>query len=123
MHSIVEMDDLGLCRKCVLGKLPLVCPAQSFLSSELCLQVAMYGHQGGTLSVHNFPSAPREDSGKALPLQVSCRHPNVVKLHEVFLTRKYLGIVMEYADGGDLSQFIDQQTSQGVRSLVTMLCM
>lgn len=44
-------------------------------------------------------------------------HPNVVKLHEVFLTRKYLGIVMEYADGGDLSQFIDQQTSQGVYGL------
>lgn len=44
-------------------------------------------------------------------------HPNVIQLQEVFLTQKHLGIAMEYADGGDLSQFIDQQTSQGVNGL------
>lgn len=36
-------------------------------------------------------------------------------LQEVFLTSHHLGIAMEYADGGDLSQYIDDQSQQGVR--------
>lgn len=35
---------------------------------------------------------------------------------EVFLTSHHLGIAMEYADGGDLSQYIDDQSQQGVRN-------
>jgi len=30
------------------------------------------------------------------------RHPNIIRFKEVFLTPKYLGIVMEYAAGGEL---------------------
>ena len=36
---------------------------------------------------------------------------------EVFLTSHYLGIAMEYADGGDLSQYIDGQTARGIWGL------
>ena len=34
------------------------------------------------------------------------RHPHVVALHEVFLTRAHLVLVMEYAAGGDLFSLV-----------------
>jgi hypothetical protein len=40
-----------------------------------------------------------------------------VPQQEVFLTSHHLGIAMEYADGGDLSQYIDDQSQQGVSRL------
>lgn len=43
-------------------------------------------------------------------------HPNIVQLREVFLTSDYLAVAMEYADGGDLSEHIDQQYQKGVSS-------
>jgi hypothetical protein len=33
----------------------------------------------------------------------------------VFLTKQHLGIALEYADGGDLSEYIDNHAQQGVR--------
>ena len=42
-------------------------------------------------------------------------HPNIVQLREVFLTEHHLAVAMEYADGGDLSEYIDQQYQRGVR--------
>ena len=37
-------------------------------------------------------------------------HPNIVKFHEVYKTKKgKLCIVMEYADGGDLNQVIKKR--------------
>jgi len=36
-------------------------------------------------------------------------HPNIVRFHEVFLSPKgKLCIVMDYADGGDLSELISK---------------
>lgn len=34
------------------------------------------------------------------------RHPHVIQFKEVFLTSKYLAIVMEYADQGDLFHYV-----------------
>ena len=34
-------------------------------------------------------------------------HPHIVHLREAFLTPHHLGIAMEYADSGDLLDFID----------------
>ena len=47
-------------------------------------------------------------------LTALCRHG---RRQEVFLTSHHLGIAMEYADGGDLSQYIDDQSQQGVSRL------
>lgn len=38
-----------------------------------------------------------------------------MNLQEVFLTPNHLGIALEYADGGDLSEYIDNQAQLGVR--------
>ena len=56
-------------------------------------------------------------TGGALLLQnqrMCALHPNIVQLREVFLTADYLAVAMEYADGGDLSEHIDQQYQKGV---------
>ncbi|KAL1925527.1 uncharacterized protein VTP21DRAFT_410 [Calcarisporiella thermophila] len=34
------------------------------------------------------------------------RHPNIVKLYDVLETEKYIGIVLEYASGGELFEYI-----------------
>eukprot|EP00208_Stichococcus_sp_RCC1054_P006645 CAMPEP_0206137726 /NCGR_PEP_ID=MMETSP1473-20131121/2795_1 /ASSEMBLY_ACC=CAM_ASM_001109 /TAXON_ID=1461547 /ORGANISM="Stichococcus sp, Strain RCC1054" /LENGTH=349 /DNA_ID=CAMNT_0053530941 /DNA_START=308 /DNA_END=1357 /DNA_ORIENTATION=- len=34
-------------------------------------------------------------------------HPHIVQLKEVFMTEKHLAIAMEYAPGGDLSEYVD----------------
>lgn len=36
-------------------------------------------------------------------------HPHIVQLQEVFLTDQYLGIAMEYANGGDTFDYVVQQ--------------
>ncbi|KAL1919291.1 uncharacterized protein VTP21DRAFT_1984 [Calcarisporiella thermophila] len=36
----------------------------------------------------------------------SVRHPNIVKLFDVLETEKYIGIVLEYASGGELFEYI-----------------
>ncbi len=42
-------------------------------------------------------------------------HPYIITLHEVFLTPKHLCIAMEYADGGDLTQFVCNYVTHLVR--------
>lgn len=52
--------------------------------------------------------------GKRIPSYVereiinhkALRHPHVIQFKEVFFTDKYLGIVMEYADQGDLFRYV-----------------
>jgi hypothetical protein len=60
------------------------------------------------------------DGGAPLGLQnqrMCALHPNIVQLREVFLTADYLAVAMEYADGGDVSEHIDQQYQKGVSVL------
>lgn len=33
-------------------------------------------------------------------------HPNIVQFREIFLTNKHLAIVMEYASGGDMFDYV-----------------
>ncbi len=42
-------------------------------------------------------------------------HPYIITLHEVFLTPDHLCIAMEYADGGDLTQFVCNYVTHLVR--------
>ena len=48
----------------------------------------------------------------ALQAVRQCRlllHPHIVQLQEVFLTEHFLGIAMEYANGGDTFDYVVQQ--------------
>lgn len=45
-------------------------------------------------------------------------HPNIVQLHEVFLTPEHLGIVSEYAPGGDLVDYIERHNMAYDRALM-----
>ena len=47
-------------------------------------------------------------------LLAAMNHPNIIAYHEDFFTDSYLSIVMEYADGGDLQDFIDTRTARPV---------
>ena len=49
-------------------------------------------------------------------------HPYIITLHEVFLTRDHLCIAMEYADGGDLTQFVCNYVTHLVRRLGCRTC-
>jgi serine/threonine-protein kinase SRK2 len=40
-------------------------------------------------------------------------HPNIVKFHEVFLTARHLAIVMEYAAGGDMFEYVIRHKRAG----------
>ncbi len=45
-------------------------------------------------------------------------HPNIIQLHEVFLTPEHLGIVSEYAPGGDLVDYIERHNMAYDRALM-----
>lgn len=48
----------------------------------------------------------RRDSGEAWLTAQGLKHLNIVRLHEVIETDKYIGIVLEYASGGELFDHI-----------------
>ncbi|KAL4855058.1 Serine/threonine-protein kinase SRK2A [Chlorella vulgaris] len=41
--------------------------------------------------------------------QLKLRHPHIISLQEVFLTERHLVLVMEYASGGNLFQYVSQR--------------
>ena len=45
-------------------------------------------------------------------------HPNIIQLHQVFLTPEHLGIVSEYAPGGDLVDYIERHNMAYDRALM-----
>ena len=40
------------------------------------------------------------------------RHPHIVHLHDIFQTKRFICIVMEYANGGDLYEYIQSKVSK-----------
>ena len=65
----------------------------------------------GTCLPCNSPSAPSNRLVCAPTLHPCCRkctgHPNIIQLYEVFITQHYLAIVLEYASGGDLLDYVN----------------
>ena len=41
--------------------------------------------------------------------QFKLKHPHVIKLEEIFMTETHLALVLEYADGGDMFQYVKQR--------------
>lgn len=58
----------------------------------------------------------RQVISRELLNQLGCAlHPNIIQLKDVFLTPHHIGIVMEYATGGDLSEYIDRNAQLDIR--------
>lgn len=51
----------------------------------------------------------RDDAKKEVKLLGSFKHPNIVRYRESFIDQGMLCIVMDYADGGDLHQLLQEQ--------------
>ena len=48
-----------------------------------------------------------------LSLVAELGHPNIIQLHDVFQTKRFICIVMEFASGGDLFDYIRTKVSRG----------
>ena len=55
----------------------------------------------------------RKDAINEVIILKALNHPYIVKYKESFLDKKFMCIVMEYADGGDLFVKINNQKAQG----------
>lgn len=59
------------------------------------------------------PFCSIKTAGKeVLNQRLCCMHPNIIQLHEVFLTPEHLAIVSELAPGGDLVDYIERHSIQ-----------
>ncbi len=101
------------CRECVPGKRQIDTNEESAIAIKDSLSHMCYCTAGLGSEILRMEDGATSTLLSRLP--AARRHPNVIQLKEVFLTTKYLGIAMEYADGGDVSQFIDEQSARGVR--------
>lgn len=66
------------------------------------------------MNIAEMSQAEQNETFKEAKILQALNHPNIVKFKEVYVTmNKKLNIVMEYADGGDLSKRIKEQKSTG----------
>ncbi len=69
--------------------------------------------------MYSFLLCRIKTAGKEILNQrLCCMHPNIIQLHEVFLTPEHLGIVSEYAPGGDLVDYIERHNMAYDRALM-----
>ena len=62
------------------------------------------------MDISTMSEAERKDTLKEAKILEALNHPNIIKFHEVYRTKRgKLCIVMDYADGGDLSGMIKKQ--------------
>eukprot|EP00929_Paragymnodinium_shiwhaense_P037679 TRINITY_DN20035_c0_g1_i1.p1 TRINITY_DN20035_c0_g1~~TRINITY_DN20035_c0_g1_i1.p1 ORF type:complete len:586 (+),score=97.97 TRINITY_DN20035_c0_g1_i1:123-1880(+) len=65
-----------------------------------------------TVNISNMPHKDQEEAVNEVKVLASLKHPYIVRYRESFLEAGYLGIVMDYAEGGDLQRRV-QQARQG----------
>ena len=55
---------------------------------------------------------------KELGILLAVDHPNIVKLYEIYLDHKYIHLVTEYLEGGELDPKCEQFTEQRVAMII-----
>lgn len=66
------------------------------------------------MNMSDMTAAEQEETLKEAKILEALNHPNIVKFKQVYVTtNKKLNIVMEYADGGDISKRIAEQKKTG----------
>ena len=83
---------------------------RSSSSSSSSSKIRRHGRRRRRRSSSNTPP-PRPDSLPLLQIanHMRLRHPHIIALHEVFLTRSHLVLAMEYAAGGDLFRYVSSR--------------
>ena len=65
------------------------------------------------METNNMSEKERQESEREARVLKKMDHPNIIRFHEVFMTRRgRLCIVMDYADQGDLHQYIKKQNGK-----------
>ena len=65
------------------------------------------------IDIHKMSDAEKREVVQESRLLEALAHPNIVKFIEVYKTKKgRMCIIMDYADGGDLSQKIKERKGQ-----------
>jgi serine/threonine-protein kinase SRK2 len=71
---------------------------------QLCRDAA-YGRQVAIKFVERGAGITKNVVREILNHRLCSLHPHIIQFREVFLTKRYLGIAMEYAAGGDMFDF------------------
>jgi len=67
------------------------------------------------VDLNNMPDSEKRETIKEAKILEALKHPNIVKFREVYKTRKgKLCIVMDYADGGDLTKHINSAKGSSI---------
>lgn len=61
------------------------------------------------IKVGSMDKKQRKDSLNEVMVLKEMKHPNIITYRESFMHKKYLCIIMDYADNGDLYQKIEAQ--------------
>ena len=65
------------------------------------------------IDVSKLDKRQKEEALNEIHVLKAMRHPYIITYRESFIERGHLCIVMDYADGGDLSMKISQQRQKG----------
>ncbi|CAL6051499.1 Kinase [Hexamita inflata] len=66
------------------------------------------------IAISNMKQTERAEALREAEVLKQFDHPNIVKYVATFMDKRNLYIVMEYADGGDIHQLIEDQKKSGV---------
>ena len=67
------------------------------------------------VEVSRLKPKERDEAKKEIKLLASFHHPNIVRYRDAFLEQGVLNIVMDYAEGGDLSNLLKEQGTRHLR--------
>ena len=97
-------------------------PGHAAAPAAAASAAAVHGRPHATDAPHPSHAAPAARVTR--PARRKCTgHTNIVQLIEVFLTQRYLAIVLEYAPGGDLLDYVTAKDHlSGAPRLVCLLC-
>ena len=61
------------------------------------------------IKINSMDKKQRKEALNEVKVLKALKHPNIITYRESFMDKKYLCIVMDYADNGDMYQRIEEQ--------------
>ena len=100
---IVTMDRFTKLRVIGKGSFWQLILARSLADNQLCVIKE--------INVSHLSKKAQEEASNEVKILSALHHPNIVRYSDAFLESKKINIVMEFAEGGDLSDRIKKQGS------------